>query len=74
MNWGGPRPHSTSSQIAISTGGPQPAPAMRGRTMQRLKHAGGSLIGRESLEANPAPLNDKAGNFAGIGEHRLHGT
>jgi hypothetical protein len=42
--------------------------------VQRLKHTDGFLVRRESLEANPAPLNDKAGNFAGIGEHGLHGT
>jgi hypothetical protein len=46
---------------------------MRGSAMQRLKHAGGFLVSRESLEANPAPLNDKAGNFAGVGEYGLHG-
>jgi hypothetical protein len=64
-----------SSQIAIRTG-PQPAPAMRGRTMQRLKAAGGFLVCREGLEtdATPTPLNDKAGNFAGIGEYGCHGT
>jgi hypothetical protein len=45
---------------------------MRGRTMQRLKHAGGCLVRREGLKANPAPLNDKAGNLAGIGENRCH--
>jgi hypothetical protein len=36
---------------------------MRGRTMQRLKHAGGFLVRREGLKANSAPLNDKAGNL-----------
>ena len=45
---------------------------MRGCTMQGLKHAGGFLVGRESLETNPAPLNDKAGNFAGVGENGSH--
>jgi len=45
---------------------------MRGRTMQGLKHAGGFLVRREGLKANPAPLNDKAGNFAGIGENGCH--
>jgi hypothetical protein len=41
--------------------------------MPGLKHAGGLLVRRESLEANPASLNEKAGNFAGIGEYGLHG-
>ena len=68
MNWGGPRPHSTSSQIAISTGGRSQLPQCRGRTMQRLKYAGRFLVGSKSLEANRAPLNDKTGNFAGVGE------
>ena len=42
--------------------------------MERLKHAGGFLVRREGLEANPSPLNYKAGNFAGVGEYGLHGT
>jgi hypothetical protein len=37
---------------------------MRGGTMQGLKHAAGFLVGRESLEANSAPLNDKPGGDA----------
>jgi hypothetical protein len=45
---------------------------MRGRTMQRLKHASGFLVRREGLKANLTPLNDKAGNLAGIGENGLH--
>ena len=44
---------------------------MRGRTMQRLKHPGGILVDRESLEANPPSLIDKAGNCAGVGEYGL---
>jgi hypothetical protein len=46
---------------------------MRGRTMQRLKHASGFLVRREGLEANPAPSNDKASSFARVGEYGVHG-
>jgi hypothetical protein len=41
--------------------------------MLRFEYAGGLLVGGEGFEANPAPLNDKAGNFAGIGEYNCHG-
>jgi hypothetical protein len=42
--------------------------------MQRLKHASAFLVRREGLEANWAPLNDKAGNFARVGEYGVHGV
>jgi hypothetical protein len=58
--------------ITIGAGRRSQLPQMRGRTMQGLKHAGGFLVRREGLKANPAPLNDKAGNFAGIGENGCH--
>jgi hypothetical protein len=44
----------------------------RSRAMQRLEHAGGLLVGGEGFEANAPPFNDKAGNFAGIGENGRH--
>jgi hypothetical protein len=29
--------------------------------------------GGKGLKANPTPLNDKAGHFAGVGEYGCHG-
>ena len=46
----------------------------RSRPMLRLEHAGRLLVGGEGFEANASPLNDKAGNFALIGENGRHGT
>jgi len=49
-------------------------PQIRSRAVRRLEHADSPFVCRERLEANSAPLNDKLGNFAGVGEHGLHGT
>jgi hypothetical protein len=40
--------------------------------MLRLEHARGFLVGGKGLKANPAPLNEKAGHFAGIDENGCH--
>jgi hypothetical protein len=66
------RLRNSAWHVAVGRAGSSKFSQRSRRAMLRLEHARGFLVSGEGFEANAPPLNNKAGNFAGVGENGCH--